>query len=275
MGILDTVFKEGVVNNYIVQGTLLQLALEGKSSLFAVLHQEVYRLVDFLHVVGLGSRRVVSKHDTIAAEVVVIGVVAEVAAVGPVLTLRNIEGRLHIDLALAAQCLEGLGLVPGTHLQSLVLPVPHELAGKGWVFLIEVIVLTLVAHGVSHSVGVLTLHMGTDAALAVLVVIQAVTPCGLNETDVAIHRAGDGAPSAVALVVSQAGRIEFADAVHDNLEVISIAAFVARTPDNDRRVVAKRQDMAHIAFHHRMKEGCLMGETHITVTFHIGLCQHV
>ena len=86
MADFDAVLEEGVADVEVVEYALLELALEHEGAGGAVLHGEVQGLVDLLHVEALGCRCVVGKDDAVAAEIVVVGVVAEVAAVGPVLT---------------------------------------------------------------------------------------------------------------------------------------------------------------------------------------------
>ena len=275
VGYLYAVFQDSVTYVQVVERALLQFALQGKGACHAVLHEEVQRLVYLLHVVTLGSRRAVGQHHAVTAEVAVVGVVAKVTSVGPVFAFRDVELRLYVSLLLSALDVEGEGLVARCHTQALVLPVPYELSRHSRIFLIDVEKLTLVAHRVTHGVGVLTLHVRSDASLAVLIVLQTSASRTLHRTEIAVHRAGDRTPCAVAFVVSESGGVEGTYAVHHSTEVVAATALVTCTPDDDGGMVAEGEDVAYGTFHHSRTEGFGARKSHVAVTLYVGFCQHV
>ena len=212
--------------------------------------QDVDGLIDALHVEALGGRRSVGQDDAVAAEAAVVGIVAEVAAVGPV--------------ALA-------GLPRNGHAEPLVLPVPHELAHHGGVRLVDVaIVVYLVAHGVTHGVCVLALNVGALRSAA-----HTALSGGEHVGIAAVHGARHVAPLAVALVVGDAARVELFDGLHHALKVVAAATFVASAPAEDADVVAKCAHLAFVAFHHRLAEQLHAAEARVPVAFHVGFCQDV
>ena len=151
---------------------MLKLAFKGKHSAQAVLHSEIYGLIYLLHIEALCRGAIIGQHHTVATEVAIVGHVCKIATIGPILALFNIKDRLYMILPVAPQRLELHGRIGGAHLQTLVLPVPNKLTSHGWVVFIDVVELSLVAHGVAHCVGVLALYMGTDALLALFVVFE-------------------------------------------------------------------------------------------------------
>ena len=222
MSHLQAVFKHRISDVHIIQSHLCELALQEEDASETILHHEVDRLIDFLHIDAFRGNAEVREDDTVAAEVPIVGLVAEVATIGP----------------------EGLAVATGhRHLQSLVFPVPDEFTHERRIVLVEVVHLPLVAHRVAHSVGVLALHVRAWL-LAGTVLCEPFLTDLADVLRVGIHSTCHVAPLAVALIMGEARIVEFLDGLHDVLEVLASTTFVARRPKADATMVAQREDLA-------------------------------
>ena len=123
--------------------------------------------------------------------------------------------------------------------------------------------------------GVLALHVGADARLAVLIVVQAALARIAHGVEVAIHGAGDVGPGAVALIVGEARLVEGLDGILHGLEVVAAAALVAVGPEQDAGLVAQPQHLALVALHHGGLELLVAAERRVAVALYVGLGQHV
>ena len=251
---LYTVLLDAIAYVNVLQVLLLQFALEPESARQAVLHNHVKGLVDRLHVVALSGKGAVGQHYAIAAESTVVGCVAEVATVSPIVLV---------------------GLTGDRHTQALILPVPDKLAShcrEGLVDLAEHILL--VAHSVTHGVGVLALDMWLWL-LAALVFVVSAYRCAEHTAVGTIHGAADIAPSAVAFVVSDSAGIQLLDGLHHILEVIAATAFISTAPSKDTGMVAECAHLAFVTLDHRSTEQLYAAQSLIAVALYIGLCQNI
>ena len=120
-----------------------QLILHAELAVLDVDGAPLQRLIHLLGIIRLGRQTPVGTHQTVDTEVAIVRIVAEVAAVGPVLFARR-----------------------ALRQQALILEVPDELACQAGIFLVEVEHVAHVAHRVAHRVRVLTLDVGFLSCLA-------------------------------------------------------------------------------------------------------------
>ena len=220
-----------------------KLVLHKECALLVLHCLKLQRLVDFLGVVRLGGQAPVGVHQTVDAEIAVVGVVAEVAAVGPVFLSRR-----------------------ALREQALILEVPNELASQTGVTLVEVEHIAHVAHRIAHRVAVLALDVGT-------VVLRLAHPSDVFVA--AVHRRTDIGIVAIALVVGEACLVELLDGVGHILEIVAAARLIAERPDEDADVVAHPLHMILRTLHHRIAEFLHRRQLLVGVALHVGLCQHV
>ena len=237
----------------VVGRTLRQLAFQHEMARLTAFFAEINRLVDFLHIHRLRREGQIGEDNAVAAEIAVVGFVAEIAAVGPVSLRRRARNG---------------------NFQALVFPVPDKFADEGGIFLVEVEHFALRTHRIAHRVGVFALHVRLHL-FSTFVIIQSCFADVLHLAVGAVHRARHIAPLAVALVVGRTGLVEFLDGFHHTAEIVARTAFIASRPNDDAGVVAQEFHHSLVALDHRFAEQCHRRQSPVAVTFHIGLRQHV
>ena len=178
-------------------------------------------LIDMLHFVIVGMWLAVRSYDAVDEETAVVGLVAEVAAVGP--ELIRLQG-------------QGCGVAQGRAVdglcESLVSPVPDGGADDGGVGIDDVPVLLEVAHGVAHGMAVLAHHEWS--------VCDAFGDA-LHLVGVEVAVVVDGRVATVAVVERWTCWIQGNNGIAHGFCVCSSSCLVAQTPKNDARMVAVTQ----------------------------------
>ena len=223
----------------------LVLDQEGACAVFHSL--EFQRLVNLFGVVGFGSQAPVWTNQTVDAEVAVVRNVTEVTAVGPI---------IYSATALSQK--------------TLVFEVPDKLTGQTWIFLIEVIHVTHIAHRVAHRVAVLTLDM---RLLATLALARRTNP--VDGLVASVHRARHIGIVAVALVMGQSRLVKGFYGIRHILEVVPVARLIAERPDENADVVAEPTNVVRRTLNHGVAEFVNRRQFLIGMAFHIGFCQNI
>ena len=182
-------------------------------------------------------------HETVDTEIAVVGIVAEIATIGPIFLPRR------------ALCQ-----------QTLVLEVPDEFTGQTRVLLVEVEHVADITHRVTHRVAVLALDVRT-------VLLATANP--FDGFVAAVHGRADISIVAVALVVCQTGLVECLDGIGNIFEVIAITRLIAKRPHENTRVIAHPQHVVLGTLDHRRTEQFHRRQPCVGVTLHVGLGQHV
>ena len=243
-GYLDSIFTYNILNIIAVEVNLLKFILNPELALFHIKRQDVERLINALHIEALCRRCTICQDDAIAAEASVVRIVAKVAAISPVILIR---------------------FARNGHPDALVFPVPHELANHCRIRFVDVPeVINLVAHRVTHSMGVLALDVRPLSSLSHTTLSRRE-----HVAIAAVHRARDVAPLAVSLIMRDARGVERLDGLHDALEVIAASTLVSGTPTEDANMIAKGADLPLVALHHWLAEEFNAAQARVSVTFHI------
>ena len=182
-------------------------------------------------------------HQTIDTEVAIVGVVAEVTTISPVV------------LTIRALCQ-----------QALVFEVPDELTRQTGILLVEVEHLTDITHRVTHRVRVLTLDVRTVLLVHTLILYAVIIP---------IHGRGHIGIVATTFIVSQTGLVEFLNSCLHSSEIIAVTTFITERPHKDADVIAHPANVVLRALYHRILKLRHMREIPVAVTLDICLSQHV
>ena len=172
-------------------------------------------LVHLFHLFQLGRHLAIARHNAVAAEVGIVGMVVEAASVVQVVVVFAIFA------------------------QALVHPVPDASANHPLAFKFNVVPVFLqVADGVAHGMGIFAQEEGSVLLALVLVLLYHTGHTGVHA---AVHVGG----SVHALIVYHAA-VQCSNGLAPLNEVVTASAFVAHAPENDTGVVPVTQ---HHAFH--------------------------
>ena len=194
---------------------------------------------DVLVLLQAGVGRAVGVDQAVHAEVAVVGLFAEVAAV--VVDVLAGDGLAHVD--------------------GVVAPLPDEAAAEVVVFVDELLVVLGVSGAVAHRVDVFAQDEGLLVVLILAVLlaqagIQVHAAVQVDHGDVHVLAAGvDGA-----LVVQQAGGVVGLDPAAGLDEAHTVARLVAHGPDEHAGAVLVADDAALDAVEHRLFEHGVVGQ---------------
>ena len=163
-------------------------------------------LIDLLHLEQGGIGSSIGQHQSVAAEIAVVGFVTVVAPIGPV----------------------GLSPLPGP--QSLVDPIPDRAALQGRVAFYGVPVVLEIAHAIAHGMGILAEDQGPIGIL--FGIANQFRDTGIHGTDDVGMRFFAGL-----FVVDGPGHIAPVNPTTRRLEIDPVTGLIAQGPDDDRGMV--------------------------------------
>ena len=179
---------------------------------------EIHILIHLLHLLQLGCHLTLRGDDAVAAEVLVVGEVAESAAI------IEVVGRLA-PLA-----------------QALIYPVPDAAAYHALALKLDIVpILLQVADGVAHSVGIFAQEIGAALLAGVSIL--------------AVHRGHAGIHTAVHIghlihsFIMYQSAVQLLDGLLACHEVVAASALVTHTPEDDGRMVAVAQHHTYLAIY--------------------------
>ena len=211
------------VNDFIVHvvgcaGQERKLVLHAELPLIEINNLKFQRLIDFLRIVTLRCPTPVGTHQAVDTEVTVVGRIAEITSVCPILLSRYTLGE-----------------------QTLILEVPNELTCETRVLIVEVEHITHITHRVAHRVAVLALDVWT---------VMLILTYTLNRPMAGIHRRTHVGILATTLIVRETRLVECLDSIGHILEVITATRLITKRPHEDAHMVAHPLHMILGAFHH-------------------------
>ena len=209
-----------------------------------VVQLEVNILVHLLDLEQLGCDVAVGCDDAVAAEVLVVGIVAEAAAVVHVL------GRL------------------APFAETLIHPVPDAAAYHALAFELDVVPIFLqVADGVAHCVSIFAEVERTTLQVSLLVETYHVVYPG-------VHAAVHIRYFVHAFIVDEAV-VEFLNGLLRSDKVIAAAAFVAHAPEDDAGMIAVAKHHTHLSVNILSLPFRVLRQAVIAVTLNVCFVHHV
>ena len=236
------VAQEAVGEGEVAEGREAVAVADAELALLRQLEVDV--LIHLLDLEELWRDVTVGGDDAVATEVVVVGIVAEAAAV------------VHVCRRLTPFA------------QALVHPVPDAATYHAFALELNVVPVFLqVANGVAHGVGVFAEE--ERALLQVLVLVESD-----HVGQVGVHAAVHVCHFVHAFIVYEAV-VELLDGLLACDEVLAAAAFVAHAPEDDAGVVTVAQHHANLTVHVLRLPLRVAAKAVIAMALHVGLVHHV